>query len=164
MTRMNKHALGTAGGALGAACIFALLATAPPAGAAGNGISAKPAGQIIRQAISTTKSVKSLTLTGQLVSGGQNISLDVSLGQGRGSGTVSLGANTLDLVEVNNTLYFKGNAAFIQEFAGNTPGASALAGRWIAVPANNPQIAQLSQFVNASALFNGAFSGSTDKG
>ena len=132
------------------------------AGAGGRGITSGSAGQILKTAVRTTSSISSVTISGTVQSGKQRYGIAVTVGSGRGGGTVSLNQQEIDLVEVNNTIYFKGSAAFWQQFGGGVQAASLLANRWISAPSNDAQFGQFGQFLNVNQLFGGLFSHSLD--
>ena len=122
-------------------------------GSSNNGVASKSASGIVQAAVGALKGVRSVHVSGSLVSSGVPLTLDLSLVSGKG-GTGSMSENGLafQVVTVNNLVYIKGSDAFWSHFGGATA-ASLFHGKWLKAPATG-QFAALTELANTQALFN----------
>jgi len=146
----------------GTAALAALLALALAAcgggssssgsGGSSNGITSKSPDQIVSAATSAVGGVKSVHVSGQVASGGQNVALDLNLVNGKG-GTGSMSQNGLGfkIVAVGPDLYINGSSAFWNKFGGSAA-AQLLSGKWLKAPASG-QLSSLATLTDVQKLF-----------
>jgi hypothetical protein len=122
-----------------------------------NGVAAKSPDAIVSAATNAISGVKSVHVSGSLVSKGTPVSLDLNLvaGQG-GAGRMSEGGLSFQLVALNQVVYVKGSDAFYQRFAGSA-GAQLFHGKWLKTPATG-QFGSLASLTNLQALFSALLS------
>jgi hypothetical protein len=109
------------------------VSTSGTAWASGN-LGSKSAGQITSASIKAGKSAKSVTIKGSVADSGQTISLNITdLANGNGAGSITIGGQTIQLVKLGNSSYFKADTAFWQK-NGGSGAAQLLANRWVKSP------------------------------
>jgi hypothetical protein len=127
-------------------------------GASGNGVAAKSPDQIVAAAMSAVSGVKSVHVSGSLVSSGTPITLNLTLVAGKGgSGQMSLSGASFRIIALNQTVYINGSDAFWHRVAGNAATGNAAAqlfhGKWLKAPANG-QLASVGSLTDVQTLFN----------
>jgi hypothetical protein len=137
-------------------------AAPPPDPDAGtNGIGKQPPAAIMTHARAAALAADSVHLSGTVVSGGTTYRLDMRLRKDAGSGSVTSGTGTFELLRVAGRLYVKGDAAFYTlgaSAASASPGAAGagtankLDGKYVRVHATDPSYRQLSVFTDKAAL------------
>ncbi len=147
---------------LGPAVLAALVALALAAcggsggsssgGQSSNGITSKSPDQIVSAATSAVGSVNSVHVSGKVLSGGQNVALDLNLVNGKG-GTGSMSQNGLGfkIVAVGSEVYINGSSAFWNKFGGSAA-AQLLSGKWLKAPASG-QLSSLATLTDVQKLF-----------
>ncbi len=129
-------------------------------GSSDNGVSSQSADQILTSTKTAVQQAKSVHVSGSLASGGQTISLDLDILSGKGgSGHMSEGGLSFQLVAINNTVYIKGSPAFWQHFGG-TAAAQLFQGKWLKAPATG-DFASFAQLTNLPQLFSKITSSNT---
>jgi hypothetical protein len=139
------------------AVLFALGALAACGGSSGsgssNGVASKSPNQIVSDATSAVSSVDSVHVSGKILSGGQSVTLDLNLVNGKGGrGSMSQNGLGFQIVSVGPEVYVNGSSAFWTKFAGSTA-AQLLSGKWLKAPATG-QLSSLATLTDVSKLFN----------
>ena len=151
--RSHHHALRIA--ALATVSVLALTSCGGGSGgssasAKGNGESAKPAAEILRDAGAAVAKATSVHLAGH-VGGASEVGLDLRLGRAGGSGTVSTNGLVITVTRIGHAAYFTGSKAFYQHFT-NAAAAQLLEGKWLKVPATDSRFAAFSRLTDMRAL------------
>jgi hypothetical protein len=116
-----------------------------------NGVADLTADQILAKTTEAAKAQSSAHVAGKGTSGGQAIALDVHLRKGGGGyGTITLGANTLQIVSTGTQVYFKGDKAFWTSTA-NAKAAELIGDRWLKAPSSNASFASLAELADFDA-------------
>ena len=143
---------------LGSAAISALVALALAAcgssgGGSSNGVASKSPDQIVSDATNAVASVNSVHVSGKVLSGRQNVTLDLNLVNGKGGkGSMSQNGLGFKIVAVGPEVYVNGSSAFWTKFAGSAA-AQLLSGKWLKAPATG-QLSSLATLTDVSKLFN----------
>ena len=143
---------------LGPATVSALVALVLAAcggssGGSSNGITSKSPDQIVAAATSAVGGVNSVHVSGKLLSGGQNVTLDLNLVNGEGGkGSMSQNGLGFQIVAVGPEVYINGSSAFWKTFAGSAA-AQLLSGKWLKAPATG-QLSSLATLTDVQKLFN----------
>ncbi|HTT31243.1 MAG TPA: hypothetical protein VMG37_22710 [Solirubrobacteraceae bacterium] len=118
-----------------------------------NGISSKSPNEIVSAATSAVSSVNSVHVAGTVLSGGQHVTLDLNLVNGKG-GKGSMAQNGLgfQIVAVGSEVYINGSQSFWKTFGGSAA-AQLLSGKWLKAPATG-QLSSLATLTNVQKLFN----------
>ena len=143
---------------LGSAAVSALVALALAAcgssgGGSSNGVASKSPDQIVSDATNAVASVNSVHVSGKVLSGRQNVTLDLNLVNGKGGkGSMSQNGLGFKIVAVGPEVYINGSPAFWTKFAGSAA-AHLLSGKWLKAPATG-QLSSLATLTDVSKLFN----------
>jgi hypothetical protein len=143
---------------LGSAALSVLVALAVAAcgssgGSSSNGIASKSPDQIVAAATNAVSNASSVHVSGSVPNAGQQITLDLSLVNGKGGkGSMSQSGLSFQIVSLDQEVYINGSTAFWNKFGGATA-AQLLSGKWLKAPATG-QLASLSTLTNSHKLFN----------
>jgi hypothetical protein len=119
----------------------------------GNGVAKQPAPEILDRARSAAASAGSVHVRGQLVSGGQRVSIDMRLMQDKSAlGVISMGAQTLELVRRGADLYVRGSDSFYRSL-GIAAMPRQLKGKYLKVRAGGNEFASLAGFTDMERIF-----------
>lgn len=127
-------------------------------GTSSSGVAAKPATQVMADAVKAADAASSVHMSGQITTSGQQIGVDLSIVPGKGAtGSITLHGDKVDLVLVGKKGYMRAPAAFWKQFAGASGAAlgQLLAGKWLEFPATSAEFGSLTEVANSTALFNG---------
>src|SRR5690349_19713019 len=83
-----------------------------------NGEASKSADKVLADAKAAVDGASSARVSGNIVSGGTPIKLDLSMANGQAKGSMSTSGLSFDLVRIGNTAYIKGSDDFYKHFAG----------------------------------------------
>jgi hypothetical protein len=126
-----------------------LLAAAALAGCGGSGSGSRSSGEasksasaILADARQAALAAESVHLVGAVHNAKERISLDLSLTQNRGGGTVTLDGFKVEIVRVRNTAYVRAGADFYRRFDAQAA-AGRLGGKWVKVETTTPNFAPL---------------------
>jgi hypothetical protein len=130
------------------------------AGCGGHGTSAKPNGEaskpalrVLADAKSAATSASSVHVSGNIVSDGTPIRLDLSMAGGKGAkGSMSTNGLRFDLVRIGDTAYIRGSDAFYQHFAGAGI-AQLLHGKWLKASIVEGRFRTLAPLTSIGLLF-----------
>jgi hypothetical protein len=120
----------------------------------GNGVASKSADQILAASTGAVQNIKTVHVSGSVVSGGAPISLNLDLVSGQGArGQMSQNGMSFQLVVAGDYIYINAGPAFWRHIGG-TAAAQLLQGRWLKAPADRPDFASLSSLTNLHRLLN----------
>jgi hypothetical protein len=121
-------------------------------GATGNGLASRSPAQIVSAAEHAALGAATVHVAGSIVGEGKPISIDMELVAGKGGmGRVALGGMSVELIELDKTLYLRGSSSFYARVAGPAI-APALTGRWLEGRAASRALAPLSALTRLGAL------------
>jgi hypothetical protein len=122
-----------------------------------NSIVTQPPAEILAAAQAAADAASSVHVTGVIVSSGSPITLDLSLVAGKGgSGRLSEKGLTFEVIQIGQTIYIRGGAAFYRRI-GAGAAAGRLQGRWLKAPANGQGFSSLSSLTNLRTLLDSTF-------
>jgi hypothetical protein len=141
-------------GALLLAVVFASGCGGGGSSTQASGEAAKPAKQVVADAVKAADAASSVHMSGQVVDGGQQIGVDLSIVRDKGAtGTLTLGGAGVDLIVIGNTAYIRGGPDFWRRYT-HVPGVSqVLANKWLKFSANNAQLGPLTALTDDRAFF-----------
>jgi hypothetical protein len=117
-----------------------------------NGEASKPPNRVLADAKAAATSASSAHVSGNIVSSGTAVSLDLVLERGKGAkGSISTGGLKFDLVRIGDTAYIHGSDAFYQHYAGAY--AQLLHGKWLKVSTSQAQFGSLVPLTSIGAIF-----------
>lgn len=135
------------------AAALVLSSAAAALAASSNGIASRSPTAIVAASRSAIEGVSSVHVSGEGLSAGVPIALNLYLVAGRGGrGTVTDNGATFSLVVIGKTLYFEASKTF-WERSGGKAAATLFAGKWLKTPATG-QFADVAAFTNVRKLFN----------
>jgi hypothetical protein len=124
----------------------------------GNGVASKSPQAIITAADAAITSVKSVRVSGSIVSNGSRITLDLSLAAGKGGrGQMSENGLGFQMVVLDQTVYIDGSPPFWRHFGG-AAAAQLFEGKWLKAPASG-SFASVALLTNVHELFTQLLSG-----
>lgn len=119
--------------------------------------------QIVQKAVNDLKAASSLTISGNVVSSGTNVKLNLTDVAAQGcqgtiglasSGTANAMSGTADLVEVKDTVYMKLDASFFKSLGLPSSLLSSITGKYIKVTTKS-ELANFAQLCDPSNLASG---------
>jgi hypothetical protein len=117
-----------------------------------NGEASKSPTRVLADAKAAATSASSVHVSGNLVSSGTPITLDLTMVRGTGAkGSASINGLQFDAVRIGDTVYIHGSDDFYKHFAGATV-AQLLHGRWIKASTNQPQFRSFAPLTDIGAL------------
>ncbi|MBQ0983849.1 hypothetical protein KBZ10_04785 [Streptomyces sp. F63] len=125
-----------------------------------NGIGKLSAKKIEKRAVKAADAADAVRLSGNVVSKGRTYELDMRLKEDGGSGRVTTGSSTFELLRVEKDLYLKADAAFWKDQQGEPSKADAEAAgklddKYVKVPTTDPAYKQFSGFTDMGVLLDG---------
>jgi hypothetical protein len=128
------------------------IAACGSSGGSSNGVASKSPDQIVAAATNAVSNVSSVHVAGSVPNAGQQISLDLSLVNGKGGkGSMTENGLSFQIVALGQEVYINGSSSFWSKFGG-APAAQLLSGKWLKAPATG-QLASLSTLTNGHKLF-----------
>ncbi len=122
----------------------------------GNGIESKSASAILEATKTAASEAKSVHIEGSINSEGKPITLNMELLAGKGGkGTIGQEGFTIQLIQVEGSVYINGSSSFYKH-VGGAAAAQLLQGRWLKAPANSGELASLASLTNLSKLVDSA--------
>jgi hypothetical protein len=112
-------------------------------GSSSNGEASKSPSAILADARQAALAAESVRIVGAVHNAGERISLDLSVAQGGGGGTMTLDGSKVDVVRVGNTAYVRADAGFYQRSGVAAAHRRLLAGKWVKVSTTSPNYAEL---------------------
>lgn len=112
--------------------------------AAADDFTAGTAKEIAEAAVRDTTAVSSLTMSGDITTGGQEIGIDLSLNtDGQCRGTIGVGGGEAEIISLEDTAFLRGDEAFWAASAGGEAAAQAITRavgeKWIRLPEDQNQ-------------------------
>jgi hypothetical protein len=117
-----------------------------------NGEASKSADKVLADAKAAVDGASSARVSGNIVSGGTPIKLDLSMANGQAKGTMSTSGLSFDLVRIGNTAYIKGSDDFYKHFAGAAV-AQLLHDKWLQTSITSGRFASFEPLTNVRLLF-----------
>ncbi len=118
----------------------------------GSGLADKSADEILTAAKDALAAAESVYVSGNIAEEGSAIEIDLALDADAGGvGTVTIDGQQLELIVTADTAYLKGDEAFYAGLGGEAA-AQLLAGKWLSMPADSPDAADLVQFADLQSL------------
>jgi hypothetical protein len=147
--------------ALAVGALAASLAPGALAGASGNGVANQSPVQIVNAAVHASLSANSFTVTGSIGQGAQRVGLNLSLSATKvAQGSITAMGQTINLIQIGNTIYFKASTSFWTQNGGATA-AQLFANKWVSGPASSSDFSSFSQFLDPHQLANQFFQAPT---
>jgi hypothetical protein len=115
-------------------------------GSSDNGITSKPAGQILAATRAAAQSASSVHVTARSTVHGAKLTLNAHLAKDRGYAHLSFASIGVTAVRVGDTLYIKGNPTFDARLEMNR-GVRVPTGTWLKGPASGP-LGQIGAFID----------------
>jgi hypothetical protein len=130
-----------------------------------NGVGRLAPAKIEAKTRAAAERATAVRLSGTVVSGGSTYHLDMRLKENGGTGEVTHGSSTFELLRVGKELYLKADSDFYRRHkpgsgAGSSANASSdaaakLQGKYVKVPTDDPAYKQLRGFTDLGELLNG---------
>ncbi len=118
-----------------------------------NGEASKPANRVLADATRTASNASSVHVSGDIVSGGTPITLDLDMARGKGAkGSMSTSGLKFDLVRIGDTAYIRGSDDFYRHFAGAGI-AQLIHGKWLKASVNEGRFRSFGPLTSVSLLF-----------
>jgi hypothetical protein len=125
-----------------------------------SGEAAKPPAEVVRDAVKALEGATAVHLSGHVVSGEQEIGIDISIVRGKGAaGTLTVGGAKVDLVLIGETTYIRGSPALWEQYTHSRTAAQLFAGQWLKVPSHNNPLEKLTNLTSDRGLWNELTSG-----
>ncbi len=113
-----------------------------------NGVAALTADQILAKSVAAAQAQKSVHIAGTMTAKGQTTGIDLHVQKGApGYGSITLGANTIQVVATATDVYLKANKGFWAS-TGGAAAAEVVGERWVKAPISNPAFSGLSDFTD----------------
>jgi hypothetical protein len=153
MAHSSFSAVGAQGCRLARALAVAtLLAGCGEAASSSNGLTLETPAQIVAAARSAAVSAATVHVAGSILDGGTPISFDMELVSGKGGeGRIVLEGLSVELVNVDNSVYINSGATFYSRFAG-AAAARRLEGKWLKGSARGVALGPLTSLTNLGKL------------
>jgi hypothetical protein len=120
--------------------------------ASSNGEASKSAAKVLADAKAAADGASSARVSGNIVSGGTPITLDVAMARGQAKGSMSTSGLSFDLIRIGNTAYIRGSDDFYKHFAGAAV-AQLLHDKWLKASIISGRFASLEPLTSISLLF-----------
>jgi hypothetical protein len=121
----------------------------------GDGVASKPPARIVAIATAAATAAASVHVAGSILSEGKPISLNMELDAEKGGhGQVTLGDLSIDVVNVDRSVYVKAGSAFYSRFAGPAA-ARVLQGKWLWGSAVSGPLASFTSLTELRKLLSG---------
>jgi hypothetical protein len=118
-----------------------------------NGEASKPAARVLADAKAAATKASSAHVSGNIVSSGTPITLDLRMARGKGAkGSMSISGRQFDLVRIGDAAYIHGSDAFWRHYGGAAV-AQLLHDRWVKASVNEPRFASLRPLTSIGQLF-----------
>ena len=132
--------------------VLAIAACGSSGGSSSNGVASKSPDQIVAAATNAVSNVNSVHVAGSVPNAGQQITLDLTLVNGKGGkGSMTENGLSFQIVALGQEVYINGSSSFWTKFGG-APAAQLLSGKWLKAPATG-QLASLATLTNGHKLF-----------
>jgi hypothetical protein len=124
-----------------------LAPTSSGSSAAGQGVAALSADEILTKATSALQAAGSVRIKGEGGTGGQRFSIDLRYADENSTGTLGMSGQTIELRKLGQTVYLKGSREF---WTGNGGEAAAqlLTGKWLKTPLTDKRFSGLSEITD----------------
>ncbi|HTA12013.1 MAG TPA: hypothetical protein VK765_01235 [Solirubrobacteraceae bacterium] len=134
------------------ATLGASLVACAGSASAPNGVASKSPTQIVAAARAAAVGAATVHVAGSIIVQGTPISFNMELVADKGgTGRISLGDLSMQLVELDGYLYVRGNADFYEHFAG-APAAQRLRGAWLKGAADGAALRPLAELTSLRKL------------
>ncbi|HEX6787603.1 MAG TPA: hypothetical protein VF091_00065 [Gaiellaceae bacterium] len=112
-------------------------------GSSSSGEASKSPSAILADARQAVLDAGNVHMSGTIHSATQTLTLDLTVGNHGGGGTMTIAGSKVDIVRTGNQAYIRADATFLKQAAGKAGAAVAgqLAGKWLKVPISTSQFA-----------------------
>jgi len=118
-----------------------------------NGENTKTATQILTDAQAATASATSVHVLGTVPQGSSSLEMDLHVGSNQtATGSMLLGGQSLEIIRIGTTVYFKAPAAFYTSQGASSASSTLLGGHWVKVPASMATSSSYANFFNITDL------------
>jgi hypothetical protein len=150
MTSISRHV------AVGAATLLALPLVCAALPALGHGAEdTKTASQIFADASAAMEQISSFHVVGSVQSQGTTVTVNLSLGHGKGGGTIGLPGVTMDMVLGGGFVYIKADKQSWLKLTGSKSTAALVAGRWIKASVTSSDFGDFAQLADSKQFITG---------
>lgn len=119
------------------------------------------AAQILTKTQAAAKAANSVRVKGAMTDGTDKLGLDVRLATAGGGGSITMGGDTISVMVIGKTAYFRMSDGFWRKQAKTKAEANAMigliGGRWIKTSLTNKDLGELALFASKSQFFDGLF-------
>jgi hypothetical protein len=116
---------------------------------------AKPARQVVADAVKAAQAASSFHVSGHVPASGTRTAVDVSFVRGKGAtGSEAANGAKFDFVDIGNTAYLRSNSAFWKQVGVSGAVGRLFANRWLKIPGNNPQFGSFVRQYDARTFLN----------
>jgi hypothetical protein len=155
---LTAGGLGVAGCGGDSTASSSATATTGTTAAADNGVASLGAQEILTKATAAANAASSVRIAGNVDQGGEQVSLDLTLGKDVADGTLGIKGQQVDVRLVDGKFYLRAPAAFYEAIGGGGAAIGQLVGdKWFSVPLDNSstaaQFAAFQTFTNKNELF-----------
>jgi hypothetical protein len=102
-----------------------------------NGVDKLSGAQALAKVKAAVAGVQTVHVQGSFNQNGGSLGIDLHLKQGSGSGRLTIGGGTLDVVRIGNDAYFRGDAKAFEAIGDSAAQAAVLGGKWIKASATS---------------------------
>ena len=125
---------------------------APTAEQTPNNVADMEADAILKASKTAADAATSVKVTSMVETGSEQTSFNLTLTPTGSTGSMSQSMGSFELIATADTIYIKGDANFNKTFAGEEA-SKLLEGKWLAVPATDPQAANFAAMSSSTDFF-----------
>jgi hypothetical protein len=138
------------------AVVFLVLVLAACGGSGASGEAAKPAKEIVADAVKTAQAASSVHMTGSIPGPSGSLSVDLSVAKpSNAAGEITLEGSNVQIVRQGNTVYVNGDRGFWTKLLG-AAAAKRFAGHWLKASATQQSFAGFARLTDINQFFKGA--------
>jgi hypothetical protein len=123
-------------------------------GSSSNGEEKKPAPQVVADARKAALAASSVHVTGAGTDNGKPLKLDLTIGHKSAKGHLQESGASFDVIRVNDTVYVRGDDAFLEKFGGGAA-VALFHNRWLKGSIADAQLGALAPLTDLKQFFEG---------
>ena len=131
-----------------ALALAAMLLAGCGGGSGSNGEADKTAAEILADAKQAARDAGSVSVTGTVKDQGTAIGLDLRIGEGGGTGSMTVDGTKVDIVRIGKVVYLRAGADFYQRVGAGAAAGQLLAGKWLKVSATQQDFKDIAQLTD----------------